>query len=458
LRARVLGLSLVLSLTSCGGGDGAPLPRNLLLVSIDTLRADHVGCYGYGRPTTPHLDALAARSDRFESYWSVLPTTLPAHAAMFTSLHPKLVGAAANGLPVSPAAHTLAERLRERGFATGAFVSAVPLHPRFGLDQGFDVYDHPQGEERRGDRTRERAEAWLAERGEGRFFAFVHLFDPHTWYDAPAAERELFDAPAGPLPPERMRVFLERPAAFDEELRADLTDAYDAEIRFADAQLGALLARLERLDLSDSTLVVVTSDHGETLDELIERYAYGYDHGEFLHGRELRVPLVVHVPGWDGARVHADPAGQLDLLPTLLELLGLPREGLLLGRSLAPLLRGESLPPRPIFAERRDLTSGEVARPPTPALAGEEYAVADGPWLAVLGAARGDALFDLRADPRGERDVSADEPDEMGRMRGLVDAWRATQAALGSLGATTEPGAIDPALLEALRALGYATD
>lgn len=447
-------LLLLLLAGSCGGP--AQPPRSLLLVSIDTLRADHVSCYGYARETTPHLDALAARSQRFASFWSVMPTTLPAHTAMFTSLHPKLVGAVANGFPVDPQAHTLAERLRERGFATAAFVSAVPLHPRFGLDQGFDVYDHPQGEERRGDETRARAEGWLAERGDERFFAFVHLFDPHTWYDAPQAERALFGAPPGPLPAER--AFLARPEALGPAQREALRSAYDAEIRFADAQLGALLAQLERKGLADSTLVIVTSDHGETLDERIERYAYGYDHGEFLHGCELRVPLVVHVPGSEAARVHQAGASQLDLLPTVLELLDVPREGLLLGRSLAPLFAGASLSARPVFAERRDLTRGEVQRPPHPALAGDEFAVAGEAWLLIHSATRGDELFDLGADPAGERDVAAAHPLERARLGELLESWRATQAALGRQGAAADPADIDPQLLEALRALGYATD
>ncbi|HVS17165.1 MAG TPA: sulfatase [Planctomycetota bacterium] len=449
-------VALALCVGAGCGGDAQVAPRNLLFVSIDTLRADHVSCYGYGRETTPHLDALAARSQRFASCWSVLPTTLPAHTAMFTSLHPKLLGAIANGFPVAQEAYTLAERLRERGFATGAFVSAVPLHPRFGLDQGFDVYDHPQGEERRGDETRARAEEWLTARGDERFFAFVHLFDPHTWYDAPEAERALFGAPPGPLPPER--VFLQRPEAFGATQRAALVDAYDAEIRFADAQLGALLELLERSGLADSTLVVVTSDHGETLDELIDAYGYGYDHGEFLHARELHVPLVVHVPGGRGARVHAAAVSQLDLLPTLLELLGVPRKGLLLGRSLVPLIDGGELPPRPVFAERRTLTRGEVERPPSPYLAGEEYAVGEESWLFVTGAGRGESLHDLRADPAAAADVAGAHADECERLSGLLESWRETQEALGAQGPGVQTGEVDPALLEALRALGYAAD
>lgn len=450
-----IGLALFVA-AGCGSEAQGPTARNLLFVSIDTLRADHVSCYGYGRETTPNLDALAARSQRFASCWSVLPTTLPSHTAMFTSLHPKLLGASRNGLRVSPDAYTLAERLRERGFATGAFVSASPLHPTWGLNQGFEVYDHPPGEERRGDVTCAKAAEWLAERQGERFFAFVHMFDPHTWYDAPPAERQLFDAPRGPLPPER--IFLQHPAAFGAEQRALLVNAYDAEIRYADAQLGALLAKLDELGLAESTLVVVTSDHGETLDELIDSYGYGYDHGEFLHARELHVPLVMHVPGAAAPAVHADAVSHLDLLPTALELLGVPPKGLILGRSLAPLIAGGELPPRPAFAERRDLTPGEIARPESPFLSGDEFAVAGEGWLMVSGATRGDALFDLRADPGAASDVAGTHSAERERLAGLIESWRETQEGLGAQGAAAAGGEVDPALLEALRALGYTTD
>ena len=282
---------------------------NLLFVSIDTLRADHLSSYGYARETSPNLDALAARSQRFENAWSVMPTTLPSHTAMFTSLYPSLVGVEANGSRVDPSAHTLAERLAERGFTTGAFISAPTLDPEFGLDQGFGTYDSAAGK-RRGDETRERASAWLREHRDERLFLFVHLFDPHTWYDAPTAQLKMFRAPPGPLPPERS--FLTGQDQLGPAQRTAITAAYDAEIRFADEQLGRLLSELENLGLDDSTLVVVTSDHGETLDELIDTYAYGYDHGEFLHRRELNVPLIIYVPGKDvEGRVHAEPVTSL---------------------------------------------------------------------------------------------------------------------------------------------------
>jgi len=442
---------LLLLAASCGPGEEQG-PRNLLFVSIDTLRADHLSCYGYARETTPSIDALAARSQRFSGAWSVLPTTLPAHAAMFTSLNPKLLGSTSNGFPVAASAHTLAERLSEHGFRTGAFVSSAPLHPVFGLDQGFEVYDHPAGEERRGDVTREHAVEWLRARGSGRFFCFVHLFDPHTWYDAPEAQRALFGAPPGPLPAERN--FLEHPEVLDAAQRGALAAAYDAEIRFADAQVGELLAALEESGLADSTLVVVTSDHGETLDELIDSYRYGYDHGEFLHGRELHVPLIVHLPGDGVARVHAQAVSQLDFLPTLLELLNVPRDGWMLGRSLVPLLQGGRLPERPVYAERRALSRGEEQHSPSPFLAAEEFAVTSEGWTLITSSGRSDELYELASDPDGAHDVSGEQPAQLERLHGLLQTWRATQKTLAQESGEP-PTPIDPALVRALRGLGY---
>ena len=444
---------LVTLLPGCGRGRAEA--RSLLLVSVDTLRADHLSCYGYERQTSPRLDALAAEGRRFENVWSVMPTTLPSHAALFTSLYPRQTGARSNGMRVVPGVLTLAERLKQRGFSTGAFVSSVPLHPDFGLDQGFDRYDFPPGEERPGDATRARAVEWLREHAGGPFFCFVHLFDPHTWYTAPRAQRELFDVPAGRLPP--VFDFGGTPEVFDAQVRRDSIAAYDAEIRFADEQLGILLDELGALGVDGETLVVFVSDHGETLDELIDAYGYAFDHGEFLHRRELRVPLVLRVPeGLPGAGpgVHPEQVSTLDLLPTLLELLDVPAAQPLVGRSQVPLLEGRALPARPVFAERRLLTRGERVSPPSRFLVGEELSVATARWHLVRCEGRPLELFDLAADPAQTRNVAGSQPDAVARLQGLLDGWLGAYREARSAGESP----VDPALLEALRSLGYAAD
>lgn len=445
----------LVALGACGEARG-PQARSVLVVSLDTTRADHLGAYGYGRPTSPAFDALAAEGHLFTDAHSVMPTTLPSHTSMFTSLNPRELGVRANGMVVPPAADTLAERLSEQGFATGAFVSAVPLHPRFGLDQGFDVYDHPRGEERRGDVTVERARAWLEERGSERFFCFVHLFDAHTWYTPPEPYRSQFGAPAGVHPP--ARDFLPDPGLFDADVVRAAIDAYDAEIRYADELLAELLAQLDASGLRDDTLVVVVSDHGEALAELLGPYGYAFDHGEFLHERELRVPFVLAGPADvlpPGPARHDELVTLLDLMPTVLELLGLPCRPPTLGRSLVPLFAGGAFERRPALAERRRLTPGEVRRSPSPFLRGEEFSVTTPDWHFVRCQGRPVELFERARDPDQTSNVAAQHPDVVAALQTLIDSWLEVHAEAGSSGLS---GDVDPELLEALRALGYATD
>jgi len=229
------------------------------------------------------------------------------------------------------------------------------------------------------------------------------------------------------------------------------------EIRFADEQLGILLDELAALGVADTTLVVFVSDHGETLDELIDAYGYAFDHGEFLHRRELRVPLVLRVPsGLPGAGpgVHSEQVSTLDVLPTLLELLGVPAAEPLVGRSLVPLLEGRPLPERPVFAERRLLTRGERVRPPSPFLVGEELSVATTRWHLVRCAGRPLELFDLASDRGESSNVAASQPEVVARLQGLLDGWLGAYREARAAG----EGPVDPALLEALRSLGYAAD
>lgn len=454
-RAALLALALAAcALSSCGAGS-SPSAKNVLIISLDTTRADHLGAYGYVRPTSPAFDSLARQGHLFTDARTVMPTTLPAHTSMFTSLNPRELGVLANGMLVPPSAHTLAERLSEAGFATAAFVSAAPLHPRFGLDQGFDVYDHPHIEERPGDVTVRNARAWLGQRGDERFFCFVHLFDPHTWYTPPRVYRESFGVPPGVHPP--ARDFVLDPGALTPDVVRTAVDAYDAEIRFTDELLAGLLEQLQTSALRDDTLIVVLSDHGETLGELLEPYGYAFDHGEFLHERELHVPLLVSAPAGvlaAGPERHDELVSVLDLLPTVLELVDLPCREPALGRSLAALMRGESLASHPVLAERRVLAPGEIQVPPSPYLRGQEFAVTTEQWHFVRCEGRPAELFERSVDPEGAHNVAAQHPDVVAGLESWLDDWLAIHTAAAPSAAA---GDIDPELLEALRALGYAT-
>jgi len=325
-------LFCTLSLGSCAE-EPAPSPwepaQNLLLVTIDTLRADRLGCYGYELAETPNIDALAAGGVRFEEVQSVAPITMVAHTSLMTGTVPPHHGVRDNASHRAlPELTTLAEVLRAEGFRTGAFVSAFVLDSIYGLDQGFEVYgDVPQRvpqptsefEERPGQEVNQEAVAWLRRLGpDERFFVWVHYFEPHQPHPRPAE-----------LPPH----LRERP--------------YDADVALADRVLGQLLGLLEESGHRDDTLIVLTSDHGESLGQHGEE-----THGFFAYQPVLRVPLVLAHEDLDAGRVVKDRVSLIDVLPTVLELLHVvPPPVPEPARSLLPLLRGEELPPRPTYFE-----------------------------------------------------------------------------------------------------------
>ena len=430
-----------LAIASCAPADEVddepPFAANLLLVSIDTTRADHLSCYGYGEPTTPAIDRLAEEGHLFLSAWTPLPSTLPAHAALFTSLYPSQLGVWGNRQSVPEEAQTLAEVLRGEAFRTAAFISSAPLSDEFGIDQGFELYDMPPYGGSRSDRTTGRVVDWLEEVGDERFFCFLHLIDPHTWYDAP-------DGDGVPWPPDRGH--LTDPSVMTPEAVRASVEAYDDELRFADRGLARVFEALERTGLDEETLVVVTSDHGETLDELLDRVPYAFGHGDYLYDHQLHVPLVLRLPPAlsDRAPVrHAEVVSLLDVMPTALELLGVPAPADLEGRSLVALLEGDTAEPVPAIAAIRPRTP---ASPPA-------YSVRTERWRWILTPEEGDELFDLHADPRA--DVASARGDVLAELRGVLDAWRARAEA--ARWTTPEPE-LTTDLAREIQALGYAGD
>jgi arylsulfatase A-like enzyme/Flp pilus assembly protein TadD len=394
-------------------------PPNLLLVTIDTLRADHVGAYGYAPASTPALDGIARRGARFEHAESAVPLTGPSHATILTGLYPPVHGVRDNVVfRMSPRATTLAELLRRRGYRTAAFVGAYPVAADFGFGLGFDHYGqrfHQSttfggGAERPANEVADEAVAWLADKPRAPFFLWVHFYDPHAPY----------------APPEPYRsTFADRP--------------YDGEIAFADAQLARVLQALADSGHDGDTLVAALSDHGEGLGEHDEA-----THAVLIYESTLRVPWVMAGPGVQAGTVVADRVGTIDLMPTLLDLLGQPLPTGLLGRSLRPALEGRRLPPQPLYAE--SLFGRLNCR--WAALRGWT----DGDWKLV--SAGEDELYDLSRDGGERRDVAAQEPERVKKMR---DALQAAVARMAPAGDTARPVAISPEQEERLRSLGYAS-
>lgn len=429
------------------GPRGTPAPQgtppNLLLVTIDTLRADHCSAYGYARPTTPTLARLAAEGVLFEQAYAPIPVTGPSHTSLMTGLYPRATGVVANGHVLGASRPTLAELLRARGYATAAVVSAFPLDRRFGLARGFEHYQDrflpgesslPQARwegqaldqpyDRRADATTRQALAWLGGRPQGRpFFLWVHYFDPHTPYEAPADYR--FPAPA------------EGSAASGDRA---LAAAYDGEVRFADAELGRLVQELESRHLAEDTLVVVTSDHGEGLGQ------HGVaEHGSVVYEEATRVPLVFRWKGRLAAGLRwAGPVELLDVLPSVAELLGAGPLAAVQGLSLAPVATGARRAvdaPRPVFLQREWQGRG-----------GELFGVRDRDhkYVERRNAARvlRRELYDLASDPGELRDVAAQQAQRAEQLARLLEAWRTRVA-------RAPRQKVDPESVEGLRALGY---
>jgi arylsulfatase A-like enzyme len=404
----------------------AGAPRSVLLITLDTTRADRIGCYGRADAGTENIDALAARGLFFTRALTPVPITLPAHTSLMTASPPPYHGVRDNGAFVADERlETLAESFSAAGFSTAAFVSAFPLTERFGLDQGFDVFEEPRGRgaearnmnEERGDVATSKALAWLGNLEPNEpFFVWVHLFDPHFPYEPPAP----FDT----------RFF---------------EDPYQGEIAFADQQVGRLLDALDKSGRSGSTLVALTADHGESLGEHGE-----LSHSALVYDGTLRVPLVLAGPGVPEIGAVEGTVGLVDLAPTLLELAGLEVGDFVYhgGRSLVTDLRGGSVASEPVYFESvySRLHYGWS----------ELYGVEEDGWKYTLApGAEAAELFDVR---RGEAEDLLDDKQERGRqLAALLAALRRALAPVTPFesrpGLTAGSEGTDT--LAALEALGY---
>jgi arylsulfatase A-like enzyme/tetratricopeptide (TPR) repeat protein len=414
------GVAAVLVFRRPASTPGSPRP-NVLLVTLDTTRADHIGCYGSARARTPRIDRLAAEGARFEQASSPAPITFAAHSSIFTALYPFEHGARGNGdFYLADRFDTLATRLHRTGYRTAAFVSAFVLDRRYGLARGFDVYDDRVATtaatqvidieaERRGDRTVEALASWLDGYARDRsspFFAWLHLYDPHTPYAPPSPFKEAFaDAP------------------------------YDGEIAFDDTLIGAVLDQLDRLGLRQDTLVVVVGDHGESLGDHGEE-----THSMFVYESAIRVPFVVWMPGTVPAgAVVRQPVRLTDVAPTILDLVGTPGLSTRSGRSLLADMKGARNEPPPVYAE--------TLAPQLNMNWAPLRSVRDERWK-LIEAPRPE-LYDLQQDPGERENRAASQPQT---LRALTDVLaRVAGSDQGAMSRTT----VDAETRSRLAALGY---
>ena len=419
---RILFLVTVLSAASVVAQEAAKPQPNVVLITIDTLRADHLGCYGYKQVKTPNIDGLAADGALFTRAFTPVPVTLPSHSAMLTGTYPMLSGMHDfSGNRLSPQQPTLATVLKQSGYTTGAVVAAAVLDSRFGLNQGFDYYyDHFDFSrldeanldemERPGNQVADLALDWLAKNAQKKFFLWMHLYDPHFPYHPP----EPYAAEYASHP-------------------------YDGEIAFADAQVGRLLRFLKDKGLYENTVIVLSGDHGESLGEHGEK-----THGFFIYNATMHVPLMIHLGGKSNASTVSDPVSLVDLMPTVLAAAGVNAPAQVQGRNLLPALRGEK-------SDRERSIYGETFMPRLH-FNWSELRGAENAKYHFIDAPRPE-LYDLAKDPGELKNLIADKKAVAEEMRSQLQGLIRENSAGKELADKT---GLDPALMERLKALGYA--
>jgi arylsulfatase A-like enzyme len=451
----MLRILVVPFLVACGGEGTSlrPMP-NILLVTLDTTRADHLGAYGYFRDTSPTLDALARQSILFERAIAPTATTLPTHVSILTASYPLEHGVLANlthgGQRFVPSSklESFAWIATEAGYQTAAFVSAAPLKSDSGIANGFDFFDQPDRRHRRGRRTTDAALKWLRALKERPFFLWVHYYDAHYPFKAPAphgtrfrtdraleqfiAERRIHDRALRPII-----------GKFDDARQS--INAYDGEIRYQDDQLERLFGTLRSFDEWQKTAVVLIGDHGEGLCQ----------HGEAGHGgtwnEQLQVPMMIRIPGQAPRRV-SEVASVVDALPTLVALLGDPALEFSNENVSGRALLASGFQPQPVLSQD---TGRPRDVPYRYSLTSERWKYfrvehKDGTWT--------EELYDLSRDPHELRDVAQLQAEVLQDLRAALQSRLAEQRARGAelrRGQGSEPRELDPAVLEELKALGY---
>jgi len=423
-------------------GCGRNRPDNVILIVVDTLRADHLSVYDYDRPTSPQLEQWAASGLVFDRAFATSSWTLPTFGSVLTGLWPAQHSAGTRlqiepgkwrRSPLSQAVTTLPEVMQQNGFATRAIVNNTFLREHFGADRGFDLYDYEKG--RGAAAVVELARDWLSEMGEEPFFMMVHMMDPHLPYEPPTEFMGKFgDVLAGAIPPLGRKSIVDRLQDLTDVDRTSLAARYDEEVASVDHELGRLFSYLEEQGFWDRTLIILTSDHGEEL----------FDHGGFEHGHSmfqevLRVPLIFWGPGIRVGREDA-PVSLVDLTPTIYEATGVAVESELSGVSLWGAIQANGRP------ERREILAQNTL------WGTERKAIVSWPHKLILDPKSGRLqLYDLSADPLEQQDLAGEKPAVAQELE-----RRLVEGVAGFDAGPTEPGvALTEEVERELRALGY---
>jgi arylsulfatase A-like enzyme len=433
-----------------------PAPATVVVFLLDTVRRDALGCYGHPDDPTPNIDAVAADGVRFEQVVSTSGWTLPAVASLMTGTWTTIHGAVGRGVrltPVRPEIPMATEVIKEAGFATVGFANAAFVSPMVGMDRGFDLFDHRYSynwDTRKADETIDAAIAQLRERRSEPCFYFIHLFDPHLDYGAPAAYTERFtggrDRPPTPLKLEDVLDLQTGEERRDPPVADDIRyvrGTYDAEVAFTDANVGRFINELKRLGMYERSTIVITSDHGEEFWE-----HGGFEHGHTLYDELVMVPLVIKPPaGTESAkRVVDSQVRLLDVMPTVFEFLTISKPASFQGVSLVPYMTGEA------DLDLSALCESTLYGPLYIALRGPRYK-----YIQRLDAGGDGAgqLFDWRSDPAETSDLSGELTDVADELRAELLRWSSENAARARNMSKPKIVDLSPARIRQLRSLGY---
>ena len=406
------------------GGSGAKLPGapadNILLITLDTTRADHLGSYGYPQARTPNLDGLAQEGIRFARVYCPSPLTLPSHCSIMSGLYPVAHGVRNNGHELRRGIKTLAEIMTGHGYSTAAFVSAFSVDSRFGLDRGFGVYDDTfqsqlplksENAERRAEETFARFSRWLENNWHNKFFAWVHYYDPHLPYDPPSPYGE-----------------------------GSSGHPYDGEIAYMDHYVGAILARLKEKGILEKTLIVIAGDHGEGLGDKVET-----GHGIFIYEETLRVPLIFYNPRiFPRSQVIESAVRLVDVAPTILEMTGLSGEAAgMQGQSLIDWINGKT---------GKDLDGLVETYYPRDNFGWSELVgLVAGPWK-IIQAPRPE-FYDLENDPGESKNIFGSAAQKAGELSNKLGQEILRLSSGSPVARAGAPARVED--LERLRSLGY---
>jgi arylsulfatase A-like enzyme len=438
----------VADLSSYAAGEPA---ANVLIVTFEATRADHVGAYGYSRDTTPGFDRFAAQGALFRHYYVMVPRTTPSTAAIMSSLHPITSGVRTNRDMLEERYLTLAEILKRYGYQTASTMTGQSR----GMAQGFDRLIEPQG----ANATRLHAVRWLRAHRDQPFFLWIHHRDEaHGPYRPPPPYDTMFEPSLDRAAAHELQGRVARRETslrefylemdYPDSIRKQMIALYDGEIRYADDETARIMEELDRLDLTDRTIVVWSADHGEALCD----HGLCWEHGELAYDDTLHVPLAIrHPPLIEPGTVVRHPSQALDLAPTILDMLGLPVHEEMEGCSLLPVLRGDrdEDPERLLYLEAGgNLWSGDRFRS-LPGNAGKPRVVRNQRWKLILTPGRDPLeLYDVETDPRETTNLIDAQPEIAERLGEALRAWMSRpQRELDS--------PISPEHEERLRQLGY---